>query len=186
MNIKELLQMLKENRILIVAKQVGISHKKLSKALKVAGYQYNRGLGWHFTSTGEQPLEADIREFIVDIDNARSETTNNALTENEVNTLREILNEWDTTQNVVNTISQQKEKVSKSSDSQKNTNQIHSLYMRIGKSEARERASRTVNLDKEACAMLDGFEDKHRLNRDEIVEIALYEFFEKYSAEHRE
>jgi len=186
MNIKELLQMLKENRILIVAKQVGISHKKLSKALKVAGYQYNRGLGWHFTSTGEQPLEADIREFIVDIDNARSETTNNALTENEVNTLREILNEWDTTQNVVNTISQQKEKVSKSSDSQKNTNQSHSLYMRIGKSEARERASRTVNLDKEACAMLDGFEDKHRLNRDEIVEIALYEFFEKYSAEHRE
>ncbi|WP_459499246.1 hypothetical protein [Bacillus sp. C1] len=46
----------------------------------------------------------------------------------------------------------------------------------------REKASRTVNLDKKICVKLDGFEDKHRLNRDEIVEIALYEFFEKYKA----
>ncbi|WP_226605030.1 CopG family transcriptional regulator [Bacillus cereus] len=183
MNIKDLLQMLKENRILIVAKQIGISHKRLSKALKAAGYEYKRGLGWHFTSKGEQPLDADIREFIVDIDNSQSETLSDGLTKNEVNVLREIINGWDTTQNVVNAISQQKEKVSKSSDPQKNTNAIHSLYMRIGKSEAKERASRTVNLDKEACTMLDSFEDKHRLNRDEIVEIALYEFFEKYSAE---
>lgn len=183
MNIKDLLQMLKENRVLIVAKQIGISHKKLSKALKAAGYEYNRGLGWHFTATGEQPLESDIREFIVDIDNARSEAPNDGLTKNEVNVLREIINGWDTTQNVVNTISQQKETVSKSSDPQKSTNPIHSLYPRIGKSESRERASRTVNLDKEICSKLDTFEDMHRLNRDEIVEFALGEFFEKYKAE---
>ncbi|MGG5735913.1 MULTISPECIES: CopG family transcriptional regulator [Bacillus] len=183
MNIKDLLQMLKENRILIVAKQIEISHKKLSKALKAAGYEYNRGLGWHFTSKGEQPLDVDIREFIVDTDNSRSETLNEGLTKNEVNVLREIINGWDATKTAVNHIAQQKEKVSKSSDPQKNTNAIHSLYVRIGKSEARERASRTVNLDKEACTMLDRFEDKHRLNRDEIVEIALYEFFEKYKAQ---
>ncbi|PEN83186.1 CopG family transcriptional regulator [Bacillus toyonensis] len=179
MNVESILTELENNRILIVAKQIGISHKKLSKALKAAGYEYKRGIGWHFKSTGEPPLKADIREFIVDTNDAKAETPNNALTKNEVNALRMVINEWGTTKNAVNTIMQQKEKVS----AQKNTNPIHSLYMRIGESGAQEKASRTVNLDKEICARLDGFEDKHRLNRDEIVEIALCEFFEKYKAQ---
>ncbi|MGN4539962.1 CopG family transcriptional regulator [Bacillus cereus group sp. MYBK95-2] len=183
MNIKDLLQMLKENRISIVAKEIGISQKKLSKVMKAAGYQYNRSVGWHYTSTGEPPLEADIRDFIGDTDNARSETTNDALTENEVNVLREIINGWDTTQNVVNTISQQKEKVSKSNDPQKNTNPIHSLYMLIRESGSKEKVSRTVNLDKETCSQLGTFEDVLRINRDDIIEIALREFFEKYKAQ---
>lgn len=182
MNIKELLQMLKEKRVLIVAKEIGISHKKLSKALKAAGYEYNRGLGWHFTSKGEQPLEADIREFIVDTDHLRSKTLNDGLTENEVNVLREIINGWDTTQNAVNAISYQKENGSKSSDSQKNTSPIHSLYMRIREGGAKEKVSRTVNLDKETCSKLGTFEDVHRFNRDDIIEAALREFFEKYTA----
>lgn len=183
MNIKDLLQMLKENRLLIVAKQIEISHKKLSKALKAAGYEYNRGLGWHFTSKGEQPLDADIREFIVDTDNSRSETLNDGLTENEVNVLREIINGWDTTQNVVNAISQQKEKVSKPSDSQKNTNPIHSWYMSIRESGSKEKVSRTVNLEKETCSQLGTFEDVLRISRDDIIEIALREFFERYKAQ---
>ncbi|MCU5547634.1 CopG family transcriptional regulator [Bacillus cereus] len=182
MNIKELLEMLKENRISIVAKEIGISQKKLSKAMKAVGYQYNRSVGWHYTSKGEPPLEADIRDFIGDTDNARSETTNDTLTENEVNVLREIINGWDTTQNVVNAISHQKENVSKSSDSQKNTSPIHSLYMRIREGGAKEKVSRTVNLDKETCSKLGTFEDVHRFNRDDIIEAALREFFEKYTA----
>ncbi|PEB51622.1 CopG family transcriptional regulator [Bacillus pseudomycoides] len=179
MNLESILNELENNRILIVAKQIGISHKKLSKALKAAGYEYKRGLGWHFKSTGEPPLKADIGEFIVDTNDAKAETPNNVLTKNEVNALRMVINEWGTTKNAVNAIMQQKEKIS----AQKNTNPIHSLYMRIGESGAQEKASRTVNLDKEICARLDGFEDKHRLNRDEIVEIALCEFFEKYKAQ---
>ncbi|MBE5104155.1 CopG family transcriptional regulator [Bacillus thuringiensis] len=179
MNIKELLEMLKENRISIVAKEIGISQKKLSKAMKAVGYQYNRSVGWHYTSKGEPPLEADIRDFIGDTDNARSETTNEALTENEVNVLREIINGWDTTQNVVNTIMQQKEKIS----AQKDTNPIHSLYMRIGEIGAQEKVSRTVNLNKGTCSQLGTFEDVLRINRDDIIEIALREFFEKYKAQ---
>lgn len=182
MNIKELLEMLKENRISIVAKEIGVSQKKLSKAMKAAGYQYNRKVGWHYTYKDEPPLEADIKDFIGDTDNARSETTNDALTENEVNVLREIINGWDTTQNVVNAILQQKEKVSKSSDLQKNTNPIHSLYMLIRENGSKEKVSRTVNLDKETCSQLGTFEDVLRINRDDIIEIALREFFEKYKA----
>ncbi|MED3350105.1 CopG family transcriptional regulator [Bacillus thuringiensis] len=183
MNIKDLLQMLKENRISIVAKEIGISQKKLSKAMKAAGYQYNRSVGWHCISTGEPPLEADIRDFIGDVDDTQAETMNDGLTKNEVNVLREIINELSTTQNVVNAISHQKENVSKSSDSQKNTSPIHSLYMCIREGGAKEKVSRTVNLDKGTCSQLGTFEDVLRINRDDIIEIALREFFEKYKAQ---
>ncbi|PGZ25638.1 CopG family transcriptional regulator [Bacillus anthracis] len=183
MNLESILEELKHNRVAIVAKKNGISHKRLSKALRAAGYDYKRNLGWHFAAAGEPPLKADIRDFILNTDDVQAETTSNTLTEDEVNTLRKLINEWGTPNNVVNEISQQKEKVSKSSDSQKNTSLFHSLYMRIREGGAKEKVSRTVNLDKETCSQLGTFEDVHRLNRDDIIEAALREFFEKYKAQ---
>lgn len=183
MNLESILEELKHNRVAIVAKKIGISHKRLSKALRVAGYDYKRNLGWHFAAAGEPPLKADIRDFILNTDDVQAETTSITLTEDEVNALRKLINEWGTPNNVVNEISQQKEKVSKSSDSQKNTSLFHSLYMRIRESGAKEKVSRTVNLDKETCSQLGTFEDVHRLNRDDIIEAALREFFEKYKAQ---
>ncbi|MDF9615144.1 CopG family transcriptional regulator [Bacillus cereus] len=179
MNLESILKELENDRVAMVAQKVGISHKKLSKVLKVAGYKYNRKSGWNFVGVGEPPLDSDIQEFIVDNANRQNSVTDNALTKNEVNALRKVINEWDATKSAVNQIAQQKEKNS----AQKNTNLIHSLYTYIGESGAGEKASRTVNLDKKICVKLDGFEDKHRLNRDEIVEIALCEFFEKYKAQ---
>lgn len=87
-----------------------------------------------------------------------------------------MLSEWGTTKDAVNTLMQQEEKIS----AQKNTNPMYSLYMRIGESGTQEKVSRTVNLSKEACTKLGTVEEKRRLSRDEIVEIALFEFFEKY------
>ncbi|HGA0508839.1 TPA: CopG family transcriptional regulator [Bacillus pacificus] len=181
MNLESILEELKHNRVAIVAKKIGISHKRLSKALRAAGYDYKRNLGWHFAVAGEPPLKADIREFILNTDDVQAEATSNTLTEDEVNILRKLINEWGTTpNNVVNEISQQKENVSKSSDSQNNTTLFHSLYMCIRESGAKEKVSRTVNLGKETCSELGTFEDVHRVNRDDIIEAALREFFEKY------
>ncbi|EJS03429.1 hypothetical protein [Bacillus mycoides] len=85
-----------------------------------------------------------------------------------------MLGEWGPIKNAVNEIIQEKDLA------QKNTSPIHSLHERIRESGSKEKVSRTVNLDKWTCSKLGRVEDKHRLNRDEIVEIALYEFFEKY------
>lgn len=117
MNLESILEELKHNRVAIVAKKVGISHKRLSKALRAAGYDYKRNLGWHFAAAGEPPFKADIREFILNTDGVQAEATSNTLTEDEVNTLRKLINEWRTPNDVVNEISQQKEKVSKQYDS---------------------------------------------------------------------
>ncbi|OSX87799.1 CopG family transcriptional regulator [Bacillus mycoides] len=181
MKIEELIKSLKGNSAKVVGKEVGICDKRLLRGLKKAGYEYNKkgNIGWYFIGQGDAPLKTDIREFIVTADDTKVETTDNVFTKKDVSELRKMLSEWGATKNAVNVIVQQKEKIS----AQNNTNPIHSLYMRIGESGAQEKASRTVNLDKEICARLDDFEDKHRLNRDEIVEIALCEFFEKYKTQ---
>ncbi|MBK5349139.1 CopG family transcriptional regulator [Bacillus mycoides] len=178
MKIEEVLASLKESNAKEVGKEIGMCDKRLLKRLKNAGYKHSKkgGIGWYFTGQGEAPLKADIREFIAVADDTKVEAMDNVFTKKDIREIRKMLSEWGTTKDAVNTLMQQEEKIS----AQKNTNPMYSLYMRIGESGTQEKVSRTVNLSKEACTKLGTVEEKRRLSRDEIVEIALFEFFEKY------
>lgn len=151
--------------------------KRLLKGLNNAGYKHSKkgGIGWYFTGEGEAPLKADIREFVKVADAKKPETTNDAHTKKEVNTLGKLMSELVTIKNAVNEIKQEKEKIL----AQKNTNPIHSLHERIRESGSKEKVSRTVNIGKEICSKLGTVEDVLRINRDDIIEIALREFFER-------
>jgi hypothetical protein len=177
MKIEDLIKELKLSSAKVVGKEIGICDKRLLGGLKKAGYKYNKksGIGWYFTGQGEAPLKVDIREFIAATDDTQEKNTDTSFTKKEVSEVRKMLSEWDTTKNTFEAIVQQKEKDL--------THPIHSLYMRIGESGAKEKASRTVNIDKEVWSILDTCEDIHRLNRDEIVEFALWEFFRKYKVQ---
>ncbi|MDA2107617.1 CopG family transcriptional regulator [Bacillus cereus] len=50
----------------------------------------------------------------------------------------------------------------------------------LRKMQQKEKVSRTVYLGKKTCSKLGIAEDVLRINRDDIIEIALREFFEKY------
>ncbi|AND09788.1 CopG family transcriptional regulator [Bacillus thuringiensis] len=178
MKIEGLIKLLKGNTVKVVGKEIGMCDKRLLRGLKNAGYEYSKksDIGWHFAGQGEAPLKKDIREFIAVADNVKIETTDSVFTRKDISEIRKMQSEWVSIKNAVNTLMQQKEKIS----AQKNTNPIHSLYMRNWESGTKEKVSRTVNIDKKVWTKVDTVEDKHRLNRDEIVEIALYEFFEKY------
>ncbi|MCX9098289.1 CopG family transcriptional regulator [Bacillus anthracis] len=178
MKIEELIKLLKGNTAKVVGKEIGICDKRLLRGLKNAGYEYSKksDLGWHFTGQGEAPLKADIREFIAIADNAKVATTDDVLTKKDVSELRKMQSEWVSIKNDVNALMQQKEKIS----AQKNTNPIHSLPERIRERESKERVSRTVYFGKETCSKLGIAEDVLRINRDDIIEIALCEFFKKY------
>lgn len=179
MKIEEVIALLKESNAKEVGKEIGMCDKRLLKGLNNAGYQYSKkdSIGWYFTGQeGEAPLKADIREFVEVADAKKLETTTDALTKKEINTFRKLMSELVAIKNAVNEIKQEKEKIL----AQKNTNPIYSLHERIRESGAKEKVSRTVNLGKETCSKLGTVEDEYRLNRDEIVEIALYEFFVKY------
>lgn len=174
MKVEDLIKALKVSSAKVVGKEIGICDKRLLQGLKNAGYEYSKksGIGWHFTGSGEAPLKMDIREFIAGTDDTQEKNTDTSFTKKEVSELRKILSERDTTKNTFEATVIQKEKDLE--------HPIHSLYMRIGESGAKEKASRTVNIDKEIWSVLDICEDIHRLNRDEIVEFALWEFIRKY------
>lgn len=178
MKIEELIKLLKGNTAKVVGKEIGICDKRLLRGLKNAGYEYSKksDIGWHFTGQGEAPLKKDIREFIAVADDTKVETTDDVLAKKDVSGLRKMLSEWVPIKNAVNEIMQEKEKIS----AQKNTSPMHSLYMRIGESGTKEKVSRTVNIDKDLCVKVGVFEDMYRLNRDDIIGAALYEFFKKY------
>ncbi|PHE95061.1 CopG family transcriptional regulator [Bacillus wiedmannii] len=53
----------------------------------------------------------------------------------------------------------------------------------LRKMQQKKKVSRTVYLGKETCSKLGIAEDVLRINRDDIIEIALREFFEKYKAQ---
>jgi hypothetical protein len=163
MNVEYIVNELKANGTVAVAKKIDMNDKKLRKALKAAGYEYSRksGRGWYFAGTGEPSLKADIREFITGTDDAQAENADNIPTKKVVSELRKM---------------QQKEKIS----AQKNNNPIHSLHGCIRESGSKERVSRTVYIDKETSTELGIFEDVLRINRDDIIEIALRQFFKKY------
>lgn len=178
MKIEELIKLLKGNTAKVVGKEIGMCDKRLLRGLKNAGYEYSKksDIGWHFAGQGEAPLKKDIREFIAVVDDTKVETTDDVLTKKDISGLRKMQSEWVSIKNAVNTFMQEKEKIS----AQKNTIPIHSLYMRNWESGTKEKVSRTLNLDKGLCSKLGTVEDEYSLNRDEIVEIALFEFFEKY------
>ncbi|KXX87885.1 MULTISPECIES: hypothetical protein [Bacillus] len=178
MKIEELIKLLKGNTAKVVGKEIGICDKRLLRGMKNAGYEYSKksDLGWHFTGQGEPPLKADIREFIAITDNAKVATTDDVLTKKDVSELRKMQNEWVSIKSAVNTLMQEKEK----SSSPKNASLIHSLHERIREGGAKEKVSRTVYLGKETCSKLGIAEDVLRINRDDIIEIALREFFKKY------
>jgi len=66
MKIGEILEAIKTEKIADLAKRIeGISEKPLRTALKKAGYEFSNAepKGWHFTGTGEEPLEKSIFEY---------------------------------------------------------------------------------------------------------------------------
>lgn len=178
MKIEELIKLLKGNTAKVVGKKIGICDKRLLRGLKNAGYEYSKksDIGWHFAGQGEAPLKKDIREFIAVADDTKLETTDDVLTKKDVSGLQKILSEWVPIKNAFNEIMQEKEKIS----AQTNTNPIHPLHERIREGGLKEKVSRTVYIDKETCTELGIFEDVLRINRDDIIEIALREFFKKY------
>ncbi|HDR7724676.1 MULTISPECIES: CopG family transcriptional regulator [Bacillus] len=178
MEIEELIKLLKGNTAKAVGKEIGICDKRLLRGLKNAGYEYSKksDIGWHFAGQGEAPLKKDIREFIAVVDNAKVATTGDVLMKKDVSELRKMQNEWVSIKSAVNTLMQEKEK----SSSQKNTNSIHLLNERIRERGSEEKVSRTVYFGKETCSKLGIAEDVLRINRDDLIEIALREFFKKY------
>lgn len=197
MKIGDVLKTLVTTKSAVLAKEIGIGEKKLRDTLKSLGYEYrNSGdKGWHFVGEGDQPLERDIQDFVNvrktrtqrkgnvqrTIDVSTEGEVHNALTPHEVSVLRDMINEWGTVKDAINTAATTREGVIETSHS------INDLYIRVKQEiEPQKKMRKTLNVNEGVGKALDEFAAKFRLDKQDIVELALYDLFAKYGENYKD
>ncbi|PFL11110.1 hypothetical protein COJ07_30995 [Bacillus cereus] len=197
MKIGDVLKALVTTKSAVLAKEIGIGEKKLRDTLRSLGYEYrNSGdKGWHFVGEGDQPLERDIQDFVNvrktrekrkvnvqrTIDVSTKDEMHNALTPREVSTLRDMINEWETIKDAINTVATTREGVIETSHT------INDLYIRVKQEiEPQKKMRKTLNVNEGVGKALDEFAAKFRLDKQDIVELALYDLFAKYGENYKD
>jgi hypothetical protein len=175
-----------------VAKQIpGISEKPFRSALKEAGYEFrNSGQkGWFFIGEGEEPLDKSIFDYVKPSSLPKKEsspivhtpftqsnkqftesnkefTTNSPIvheqfTQDELHMIKEMLKSW---QEVAST-TQTNEK---------------SLYDRVKQLPQSDKTRKTIVIDRVIGKRLDEFCEAERINKSDVLHLALADFLEKY------
>jgi hypothetical protein len=168
-----------------VAKQIpGISEKPFRNALKEAGYEFrNSGQkGWFFIGEGEEPLDKSIFDYVKPsslkvhthftqsnkkLTESNNEFTTNSpivheqFTQDEIHMIKEMLKSW---QEVTSTTQ---------------TNE-QSLYSRVKQLSQSDKTRKTIVIDRVIGKRLDGFCEAERINKSDVLHLALADFLEKY------
>lgn len=179
-----------------IAKAIdGISQKPFLKALKLAGYEYSNKApkGWRYTGEDPEPLDKSIFDYVnfnstkvnssspiihqeftqsnTDVNSSNHEITpyspviHPQFTQNEVSMLMEMLYEW-----------QQQKKVTEPSEEIKVHQQVHE---RIKELPQNNKTRKTIVIDKEIGNRLDSYCKNERVNKSDILHLAIMDFLNK-------
>lgn len=86
MTIGEIVEALKCGKALAdIGKELSVGKEKLSKALKEAGYLFNRRTGWTFTGSGQEPVNREYTEFIGESRSVKKLKATNVSTKEQIN-----------------------------------------------------------------------------------------------------
>jgi len=168
-----------------VAKQIpGISEKPFRNALKEAGYEFrNSGQkGWFFIGEGEEPLDKSIFDYVkssspkvhTPFTQSNKEFTGSnkefmhhspavheQFTQNEIHMIKKMLKSW---QEVTPTTQTNKQ----------------NLYNRIKQLPQNDKTRKTIVIDRVIGKRLDEFCEAERINKSDVLHLALADFLEKY------
>lgn len=167
-----------------VAKTIeGISEKPLRNALKAAGYIFSNKApkGWHYVAEGAEPLDTSIFDYVkqsnpkVNSSNVVITRSNTDITEispivhpqftrDEVSDLMAMLQEW----RMNHTTTQL--------DAAKEPTQVHERIKVLPKG---EKTRKTIVIDKEIGERLDTYCKAERVNKSDILHLALMDFLDK-------
>jgi len=176
-----------------VAKAIaGLSEKPLRHALKAAGYDYRNKAprGWHYIGDGEKPIDKDIFDFVARSEqhvkrtspqvhtdfiesefevtegeqrvNTDAQLVHMPFTQREITGLMEMLNEW--------------QKRKKTDEVIEVTDTIHDQIKTVPQA---DKVRKTIVIDKAIGERLDAFCDKERVNKSDVMYLALQVFLNK-------
>ena len=175
--IRSILTALKDSNVSDVAKQIdGISKDPLASALNAAGYKYSSATprGWTFVGDSNEPLDKSIFDFVKSKSSVKKSysqpvpevvTTDSHVileqfTEDEIRAIKEMLKSW-----------------------QESAPVIHmepTLHERIKQLPQEEKTRKTIVIDQSIGDRFDVFCEAERLNKSDILHLALADFMDKF------
>jgi hypothetical protein len=165
-------QMNEGTKIDSISAKLGINRKKLSKLIKENGYIYSQSAkAWNpineelaaasdASATGEKSVKDNARKAAKESDK-NSRMLQGEFTSKEIAILRDIIKDY---------------------SKEKPTAATHSIYDRVLTLDKGHRTRKTIVIDKTIGARLDAFKKKNKIDKSDVLEIALLDFFEKYDA----
>lgn len=197
--IQAILEQLKERNVKEVSKDLAISDKKLRAALQAAGYQYSQSTRtWDYIGEGQEPLDRELIEFMPTgspqatktaltgrlqaaktapegIQKADTTTPMDSLTADEIAAIRSLLAAYMQQEGVIEVASTTLEQHTDS------TNSIEQLIMRTRTEiQSEEKTRKSVYFNKSISTKLDQFSETYRIQKQDVMELALRDFFKRY------
>ncbi|MBO0603527.1 hypothetical protein I2483_17820 [Sporosarcina sp. E16_3] len=175
--VRSILNALKNSNVSDVAKQIdGISKDPLASALNAAGYKYSSATprGWAFVGDSDEPLDKSIFDFVKSKSSAKKPhsqpvpktvTTDSHVilgqfTENEIRVIKEMLQSWQ--------------------ESASASEIEPTLHDRIKQLPQEEKTRKTIVIDQSIGERFDVFCEAERLNKSDILHLALADFMDKF------
>lgn len=175
--VRSILTALKESNVSDVAKQIdGISKDPLASALNAAGYKYSSATprGWAFVGDSDEPLDKSIFDFVKPKSSAKkphsqrgpkvvtkdSHAILGQFTEDEIRAIKEML---------------------KSRQESAPAIEIEpTLHDRIKQLPQEDKTRKTIVIDQSIGERFDVFCEAERLNKSDILHLALADFMDKF------
>lgn len=163
----------------------GISSKKLSSILKDLGYGHaNEGQkGWQFKGEGQEPLDENILDYVnrrspkVISSNTKDVQGNKTVNKGNVSVKKSNIEVKES-----NTGFTQEEilEIRAMLEERRNNQTLSPLHDRIKQIEQDEKTRKTIVLDKQLGERLDKFCKSERVNKSDVIYLALLDFLERY------
>ncbi|MFB9758215.1 hypothetical protein [Ectobacillus funiculus] len=186
--IQTILEQLKEHNVKEVSKNLEISDKRLRAALQAAGYQYSQSAkSWDYTGEEQEPLDRELIEFMstnkpqaaktAPKSRQKADTTIpiDSLTADEIAAIRSMLAAYKQQEGVIEAASTALEQHTDSANS------VEQLLIRIRTEiQPEEKIRKNVYFNKSINTKLDHFSEICRIQKQDIIELALRDFFKRY------
>lgn len=159
-------------------KLIGVSGKIMSRALKQLGYEFSNSgeKGWYFKGEGQEPLDENILDYVnrrspkVILSNTKEEKSNKDV--NRSNTKVK--------QSSIGFTDEEIQEIRLMLEERRNNQTVSALHDRIKQIEQDEKTRKTIVLDKQLGERLDKFCKSERVNKSDILHLALMDFLERY------
>ncbi|MEC2393941.1 hypothetical protein BK709_19555 [Bacillus thuringiensis serovar shandongiensis] len=181
MTIREIIHILNmtNKTISILAKEVGIAEKRLSIALKAAGYKFsNSGTkGWFYIGEGNEPLDKPIQSFLT-VSNAKPPKKNTTQFEDNTESTQNNINI--PTRNTEGVFTSEEIQILKGLAQSMKKGNADVLQQAILQLPQDKKVKKTYAIPEEIETRLSNLAASKRLQKSELLSLALLELLKRY------